>query len=581
MTTDWLVVRRMAVELNQRLKGGRVTDVGLLDDGRIAVRFGGLRGGGATTLALDPFASPPLVALVDAEPAAGTDPGWLRAANQTLRGMRVGSVQARRGDRVIAVAFGSLSRFGVGTEARLVAELVPRFGNVLVLKDGVVVGAAKQFGLAENSTRSVLVGERYTPPPLPLARMPRTVLPGLLPDDPAKWSGALGDVEPLIPKLVAQSFVAEAQALPWPSKDRLAAWLLEKADRLLSNTQGEPDGIGEVFVYRRAGALVQAHIVPLKQFADCVETREAALLPLLAAERDARVARAGSDGAERKRHALLTQIAKRRAQITDELPKLRERYDDAAGRDALRAAGDALYTHITEVPARAATFVPPTNPELTVVLDPELDAKENAAAYYARYKKAANALPHLERRIAVLAALESALDGFAFEAERADPSDLDDLATDFAALEQRKAAAVAPRDRSQQQRKRRATLQIDRPSGARIYVGRSPRENVEITFKIAKPDDLWFHVRNQPGSHVVVHAPSGVTITDDDKRLAAAYAARHSRAKTSDRVEVDYTERKFVRKQRDGGPGQVWYTNAKTIAARPSDIDLLPEFSAK
>jgi predicted ribosome quality control (RQC) complex YloA/Tae2 family protein len=547
MTTDWLVVRRMASELDRRLKGGRVVDVGLLDDGRIAVRF------------------------VDAEPAAGTDPGWLRAANQTLRGMRVGSVQARRGDRVLAVAFGSLSRFGVGTEARLVAELVPRFGNVLVLKDGIVVGAAKQFGLADNSARSVLVGEKYAPPPLPHASRPRALLPGLLGDDPAGWSRALGEVEPLVPKIVAQSFVAEAQALPWPSKDRLATWLLEKADRLLSNTHGEPDGIGEVFVYRRAGVLVQAHIVPLKQFADCVETRETALLPLLAAERDARTARAGSDGAERKRRALQTQIAKRRTQIADELPRLRERYDDAAGRDALRAAGDALYTHIAEVPAGATSYVPPTNPALTVALDPELDAKENAAAYYAKYKKAASALPHLERRIAVLAALEASLDAFAFEAERADPSDLDDLARDFANLEQRKAAVVAPRDRSQQQRKRRAVLQIERPSGARIYVGRSPRENVEITFKLAKPDDLWFHVRNQPSSHVVLHAPSGVTPTDDDVRLAAAYAARNSRAKTSDRVEVDYTERKYVRKQRDAGEGQVWYTNAKTIAARPAE----------
>ncbi len=573
MTTDWLVVRRMASELNARLKGGRVTDVGVLDDGRIAIRFGGLRGGRATTLALDPFSSPPLVALVEAEPAAGTDPGWLRAANQTLRGMRVGSVQARRGDRVLAIAFGSLSRFGVGSEARLVAELVPRFGNVLVLKDGVVVGAAKQFGLGDNSARSVLVGETYAPPPMPQPKTPRAAFATLLGDDAKSWSAALGAVEPLVPKIVAQSFAAEAQLLPWPAKERLATWLLEKADRLLSNTQGEPDGIGEVFVYRRAGVLVQAHIVPLKQFADCVESRESALLGLFATERDARVARAGSDGAERKRHALAAQIAKRRKQVSAELPKLRDRFDDVAGREAMRTAGDALYTHITEVPERATSFVPATNPTLSIALDPDLDAKGNAAAYYARYKKETSALPHLERRIAVLAALDTALDALAFETERADPSDLDDLTHDFVHLEQRKAAAIAPRDRSQQQRKRRALLVLDRPSGARIYVGRSPRENVEITFKLAKPDDLWFHVRNQPGSHVVIAAPSGVTVTDDDMRIAAAHAASHSRAKTSDRVEVDYTERKYVRKQRDGGPGQVWYTNARTISARPSEAE--------
>ena len=117
--------------------------------------------------------------------------------------------------------------------------------------------------------------------------------------------------------------------------------------------------------------------------------------------------------------------------------------------------------------------------------------------------------------------------------------------------------------------KRRAPLRLDRPSGARIYVGRSPRENVEITFKIARPDDLWFHARGIPGSHVVLQTAPGAEPNDDDLAAAADLAATHSKARNAPRVEIDYTERKYVRKQRDAGPGMVWYTNARTRVGAP------------
>src|ERR1700716_3743603 len=99
MTTDWILIRRAAAELERALRGGRVTDVGLLDDGRVAVRIAALRGGrGATTLAIDAFGAPPAVTLEDLELALAVDPGWLRTVSTTLRGRRLTRVRARPGD---------------------------------------------------------------------------------------------------------------------------------------------------------------------------------------------------------------------------------------------------------------------------------------------------------------------------------------------------------------------------------------------------------------------------------------------------------------------------------------------------
>jgi predicted ribosome quality control (RQC) complex YloA/Tae2 family protein len=562
MTTDWILVRRAAAELERALRGGRVTDVGLVDDGRVAVRFGGLKKRGPATLAVDAFGSPPLVTLDDAELALAVDPGWLRAAGATLRGMRLTSVRARHGDRVLVLSFGTASRFGVESESRLVLELVPRYGNVVLLHDRMVVAAAKQFSPADNEARSVQVGMPYAPPPLQQASLDFDGFAGALEGaaDAKARTRALGGYRPDVPRLIAASLVAQSDAIPWPSSAALATWLDERARALLSATEGEPDGLGDVHVYRdAAGAVVAAHVVALAQYAELAHATVPSLLDVFAETRTATLRAQRGDATERRRASLIARIAKRARAAGEELSAVIARIADAAERDRLRESGDALFTHLHEIPAGATSFVPSTNPLLTIALDPELDVNANAQRYYARYRKAADALPHLEKRCEALAARRETLDALAFEAERADAPTLPELEADLDELEGRK-----PQRAAQSNAKRRVPLRLDRPSGARIYVGRSPRENVEITFKIARPDDLWFHARGIPGSHVVLQTAPGSEPQDDDLTAAADLAATHSKARNAPRVEVDYTERKHVRKQRDAGPGMVWYTNART-----------------
>ncbi|MGD0472973.1 MAG: NFACT RNA binding domain-containing protein [Candidatus Velthaea sp.] len=563
MTTDWILMRRVAVELERALRGGRVVDAGLLEDGRFALRLGGLRGRPAATLAVDVFGSPPLATLSDQEISLAADPGWTRAISAALRGMRVATVRARRGDRVLVVTLGTRSRFDVANEVRLVLELIPRFGNVLVVRGRTIVAAAKQFSPAENEARSIQAGGAYEPPPLPSATLDQAGWRAALPADRAGRIRALGAFVPALPRLLAESLVTEAEAVPWPSTLQLADWLAERAAAIVGSTDGQPDGLGGVHAYYDGSRLVQAHVLPLAQYAALRHEQVADVLPLLAQAREASRADRSSSRVERRRNALAQRIAKRQTAIAQECAAVDRRRADAAGRDILRAAGDALFTHAAEVPSRAATFVPPTRPDLTLTLDPDLDAKANALAYFARYRKAADALPHLERRAAVLAARAASLDELAFETERADAATLDDIAAALDELDGKRPAAAAVRV------KPRPILRVERPSGARIYVGRSPRENVEVTFRIARPDDLWFHARNVPGSHVVLQPAPGDPAADADLDFAADLAATHSKGRGAPRVDVDYTERKFVRKQRDGAPGLVWYTGARTRVGRP------------
>ena len=219
MVTDWVLFRRAAHEIVSRLRGAKLRDAGLLPDGRVGLLLRARSG--PVLLAIDAFGTPPSVALEDGELGIRAEPGFVRALSAGLRDTTLLDARARRGDRLIRLLFGSRSRFGVGDELELYLELVPRFGNIVLVKGGTVVAAAKEFTLAENGSRAVEAGMAYAPPP------PR---PGSL-----------------LPKIVAEAGYSEETFLPI--------------------AEGESAMREPLYGYRDGEKLVAAHVVPLPQFA--------------------------------------------------------------------------------------------------------------------------------------------------------------------------------------------------------------------------------------------------------------------------------------------------------------------------
>ncbi|MBC5798535.1 MAG: DUF814 domain-containing protein [Candidatus Eremiobacteraeota bacterium] len=502
-----------------------------------------------------------------------------------MAGLRIESVRARRGDRLIAFECSARSRFGVRSAYRLVAELVPRFGNIVLLKDDTIVAAAKEFTHAENARRATVVGERYEPPPL---AKPAAANPGLtdalraLLRAPSAATGehvrrALRAQSPLVPPLIADSVIADAIGL-----ERTAAFAGRGPDessvlaqQCLSRARDIVDEVAEgrydntdVFAYRDGTQIVQCHIVPLAQYAGLAQSRAPALLPLLHDALDGITGQRTQRAFQRRRDSLAARLAKRRTALAAERRALERDRDDASQRDTLRRAGEALYAHLADVPAGATTFVPPSDPDAVIALDPELDAKTNAAAIFKRYRKAVAKLAHVESRLAEVSQRENDVEHIAWELERAEPETLDDVVLAAESLERHK------RHKSASQGAPRAgrPLGVRLADDARVYVGRSPRSNADVTFRIARPHDLWFHARATPGAHVVLHIDSQRTPTSDELDRAAALAAFHSKARASEKVSVDYTERRFVRRQQNAPPGLVWYTNARTLLVKPENV---------
>ena len=105
--------------------------------------------------------------------------------------------------------------------------------------------------------------------------------------------------------------------------------------------------------------------------------------------------------------------------------------------------------------------------------------------------------------------------------------------------------------------------------GYTILIGRNNKQNDKLTLKTAAKDDLWFHTKDIPGSHVIIKKKQGQTIPDEVIAKAAQYAAYYSKAKEADKVPVDYTEVKQVKKPSGARPGMVIYFEQTTLFVRP------------
>jgi predicted ribosome quality control (RQC) complex YloA/Tae2 family protein len=455
MLTDWVLIGRLAEELERALRGARVEDAGLLPDGRTALLF--RTRGTRALLAVDLFSSPPMVTVEEGELGILTEPGFVRALARALQGMVLVGVASRRNDRLLRLTFAARSRFGVGDSLDLYLELVPRFGNVVLVKDATVVAASKEFSPSENPQRPVQAGSPYFPPPLP--QNPRTL-----------------DAQP-------------------------------------------------------AGSVLE----------------------LFARERRRQLAHRGDERIAVRRRAALKRLAQRERKLLDELESLAAKRLRAARRDELRARGEAVFATLHELP------------------DSERDeAKERAAQLFAEYRRYAKMLPHLDSRESSVRSSLEAVETLRWEAERAASEDFDAVESAIAELGVRPDRHAPARTL----RRKRAPLEFRTARGSRIVVGRSPLENAELTFRVARPNDLWFHTQRIPGAHVILSRDDRADAPPEDLEAAAALAAFHSRARGAATVAVDYTLRKHVRKQRAAPPGLVWYTHAKTLVVEPREDPL-------
>ncbi len=246
---------------------------------------------------------------------------------------------------------------------------------------------------------------------------------------------------------------------------------------------------------------------------------------------------------------------------------------EARGWEELRRKGELLRVHRERIGRGLAEVTVPdyyaeAGQSLTIALDPALSVDANAERYFKQARKVKRGLPVIERRLSEtegeLKEWESALERV-IQAETAEAVDRAKTAHRLGRLEP-PPPLPRPQDEGAARREPRRYLSTD---GREILVGRSSAGNEHLTFRLARPHDLWLHVEGYGGSHVVVRNPKGQTVPPRTLREAALLAAFFSKARNAGKVPVHYTAVRFVRRSKGNKAGTVLITQEKTIVVRP------------
>ena len=242
---------------------------------------------------------------------------------------------------------------------------------------------------------------------------------------------------------------------------------------------------------------------------------------------------------------------------------------DADKKDIYRVYGDLLNTYGYSLKGGENSFTAENfydnNNEITVPLDKNKSAKENAKKYYDKYAKLSRTTKALSEEILKtksdiehLQSIQTALE------VSSDDESLSQIRQELADF-----GYIKKHSSSKKQKITSHPYHYISSDGYDIYVGKNNYQNEELTFKVATGNDWWFHAKGIPGSHVILKSNNEEELPDRVYEEAASLAAFYSKAKDADKVEVDYIQKKNIKKVAGAAPGFVIYHSNWSMVVTP------------
>lgn len=533
---------------------------------------------GAHKLFLSARAAAPRVQLTARTPDnPPAPPMFCMLLRKRLTGARLLSIRQEGFERALALDFQCLSELGDQVTLTLVAELMGRHSNVILVDEtGRVVDAIKRVDPEMSSVRPVLPGLPYTPPPAQAGKHDVSTTP------PEEFERLLraGRDEPL-----ADALLRVSSGLS-PLLCRETAYLCARgADVTTGGMTGElwqrfrfylgrirqaaltGEGSAPYLVCDPQGVPLEYSFVPLTQYGLSCRGREAGsfseLLDTYYEEKDA------AERLRQRGHDILRVLTSASDRVARKLDHQREELARSEKREEKRLFGELLHANLYAVERGASAvevvnYYDPAGASVRIPLNPALTAAQNAQRYYKEYRKAQTAQRVLTEQIAAgeqeLQYLDTVFDALSRARTFRELSELREELLAGGYLKRQKGRQKPPPPLG--------PLRFRSSDGYEILVGRNNAQNDRLTLKTARGSDLWLHTKDIPGSHTVI-CTSGGEPPERTLREAAGLAALHSKAAHSAQVPVDYTEIRHVHKPAGAPPGRVIYENQRTVYVTP------------
>lgn len=498
---------------------------------------------------------------------------------------RIAKVRQHGLDRLLLIDIDSLAAGGRIVTKTLVLELMGKYSNIILVQDGVIIDALRKIGANSSRVRTVLPGQTYELPPGqekkdlftdaiadimaivrkdPALRLDKALLAACMGFGPVSakevcFSAGLAP-SMRIEALDEADFKAVEDALKEIRESALHAGDASEPEDKAVLLLGENQKVLAMAAFP-LHYLPEATVLTFPTISAMLEKADSLLGSYVLPDKD--------------RFRKLVKNEKNRAE--NKLTKLDEEIAAAENAEEFKVRGDNLMTYQYQFKDRedASVTVPniysETGESITIPLDQRLTLVENMQACYKKYDKLKRAqeLLQVQRReceanIAYLESIEASLLASSSLAEIAE------IHNELIA-----AGYLREKPKKKNNDKPARPFHFRAPDGTDILVGKNNYQNDKLTFKTARYNDTWFHTKDIPGSHVVLQN-GGTEPSEEDILIAASLAAHFSKARSSSKIPVDYTEIRYVKKPSGSKPGFVIFTNQKTLYITPDEAKLAP-----
>lgn len=589
MAFDGIVIANLAKELNTLLTGGRIVKIAQPEKDELILS---IKQYDTYKLFLSADASLPLVYLTEtSKPNPMTAPNFCMLLRKHFNSAKILSVTQPGLERSLDFAIEHLDEIGDLKIKHLIVEIMGKHSNIILCNESyTILDSIKHVSGFVSSVREVLPGRPYFLPqtvekanPLTLTteELQQFVLSKNLPLAKAIYTGLTG-----ISPLIAEEICHRSGFSPeLPANELSADYGLHLFNVITRLMEKVSSGDFSPCIVMKDNAPVEFSSLPLS----CYEEH---LTETMTIETYERISNVLEDYYAKKNQ--ITRIRQKSADlrriVATTIEREAKKYDlqlkqlkDTEKRDTYKIYGELItaYGYGIEPGAKSMQALNYyTNEEITIPLDETMTAMENAKKYFEKYnklKRTNEALSvYIKETKDALDYMESVRLSLDLALTENDLNSIKEELIESGYL--RRHTEKGSKKQPKKVKLNHTPMHYLSSDGYHLYVGRNNLQNEELTFRFATGGDWWFHAKGVPGSHVILKA-DGNEIPDRAYEEAAALAAYYSKNKDNDKVEIDYIERKHVKKPAGGKPGfVVYYTNYSLIAIPDiSSLTLLEE----
>ncbi|KJY56556.1 Rqc2 family fibronectin-binding protein [Lactobacillus melliventris] len=485
-------------------------------------------------------------------------PTFVMVLRKYLEGSVLQSIEQLGVDRIVNFNFSNRNELGDQVQLVLSLELMGRHSNVILYdqKSGHIIDLLKRINPDENRVRLLLPKAKYELPPLisginGFEVTEKDFREKTMHSDPVDFASQIGgldrDDRQELTGYLEDDFSYSSFKTFMDQFNKKGAFILKT-----------PKNKRKIFPY------LPYHLNLTKESAD----------PDINHALDEFYEYQSNQDWVRQKSAQIERLIKNEyKKLTKKIVKLKKQLEQAENSEGYRIQGEILNANLSQVkPGMAEVSLPnyyDNNRPLKIKLDVALSPARNAQKYFTKYKKLRDSIKHVKEQISIAQDNLDYFDSVQTAIDNAEPQDIDQITEELMNQGYLK-KPQKPKRKKKITEKNLNKFRIS--SGKTVLVGKNNLQNDWLTLKKANKTDIWFHVKNIPGSHVILQSAEA---TDEDIRETAEIAAYFSKAKNSAHVQVDYVQDKRVKKPNGAKPGFVIYTGQNSIEVTPEKTRVL------